>query len=1102
MQWTHDQQKAINLRNTDILVTAAAGSGKTAVLVERIISLLHEGADISRMLIVTFTRAAAASMREKLSSRLYEIAADDDLLLRQAEKVENASICTIDSFCADFLRTHFAVAGVDPSFRIIEETERRRLLENSARTALAQAYADSSEDFLRFSRWREPSDILADILQVISFREAQPDPDAWQACQPLSIHMHQLRLAALDDVHETLSAARSTLTLCVGTASPCEKIIAEDICLLDDLLSLPESALSDALSSFSWPRWSLPRGLSGDTLVSSIKDRRDHYKKYIDHAKKTFVFPLDQSIADHEENARQLSALMQIVRHAESLLADALDEDNALGFPDMARRTLRTLNDPQISALAREHFKDAVFVDEYQDVSALQDALIQQLSTPGRLFLVGDVKQSIYRFRLAEPTLFLNRHKAYGNHEGGERIALSANFRSRAPILHYTNLVFSRAMNRPRSEIIYDDEAALRVGRQSDDADPPVEVFLLSSRAGNDEDDPLAELEEIERESSLAADRIQALMAENPGLHYRDFAILSRVAGSVFPRVSDLLALRGIPSECETASSFYDAMEIRVALALLRLTENRRRDTDWIAALRLGASALSLNDLAHIRLCAPDMDYADAVMSYAQIEDDIGRRIRIMAEKLDRWRELAGSLPAQQLVYTVIRESGLLAHAASLSGAAGRINRLTALCDAAASFDALRHTGLSGYLSDLEDSLRHETQKLRSAPESDDAVHLMTIHASKGLEYPVVIGLRLGRQLKHAREDCEIRLHPRLGAGIRCIDPELGASRDTLSLASVRSALSDESMEEELRLLYVLLTRARDRLILIGSVKDTATALQRYEEQAASSPRPSTLLDSLIPPILAHRPDYVTLLVDPPISAAISQIQTDNIPPQPDSAFRAAYQWRYPHEDASMTPVKMTVTALKQELSGPACVPALEERPAFMTQASPTGAEKGTSVHQALHAMNLDRLRGLSGISLRAQIREQLEDAIQRGLMMLPPDPNLIAHFFESPLGQRVLSASEVRREWAFNLVTSPKQVGLSDSTERMLLQGAIDLCFRENNAWVLVDYKTDWDESVLLQRYSPQLRLYARALWEITGIPVKEIWLCALKSGRQILLP
>ena len=1106
MQWTHDQQRAIDLRDTDILVTAAAGSGKTAVLVERILSLLKEGRDISRMLIVTFTRAAASSMRDKLSRRLYEIAAEDESLLPQAERVESAAICTIDSFCAEFLRTHFAAAGVDPSFRIVEENERDRLLDKAVRQALSEAYQDPSPAFQRLSRWRDPDAIIQDATQIITFRDAQPDGDAWNMSPPLSDDLRQLELAAQDCLTEAAHSAAYVLTQCAGPAEGYLSTIQADRADLEHLASLAGDLLRHAVDGYSFARMpSLRGGASKSPEAEEVKAARDAYKDQFKKAKGYLTYDPAQSDADHAENQLQLSALLSIVRRAESLLRDYLDEDNALGFPDMAHRTLRALDDPDIARAARDAYRDAVFVDEYQDVSALQDALIQRLATPGSLFMVGDVKQSIYRFRLAEPRLFMQRYRRFGDHDGGERVALSANFRSHSPILDYTNLVFRRAMNRPRSEIVYDEEAELKVGPAENQGGDPVEVYLLSGAAEEEDDgegESIPSLDTVEREARVAAWRIQSLMAENPALHYRDFAILSR-ANSVFPDLSEFLALRGIPTESSTASSFYDTMEIRVALALLRLTENRLRDPDWIAALRSPACALTLDELAQIRLSAPNADFSRAVLSRMEAGDDLARRLQAFAALLDQWRSLSGTLTVQQLIYTVLRQSGLLAQAAALPGGTGRVNRLTALCDEAASYDALRHTGLSGFLSNLEEAQRQESQKMRTAPESSDAVHLMSIHASKGLEYPVVIGVGLGKKLS-GKKDGELLLHAKLGVGAYCVDPDLGAKRDTVERRAVYSALSDEDLEEELRLLYVLITRARDRAILIGSVKDLEKAMADYRAHAHYCPRPKSLLDCLVPPLLASSPDYARLIVDPVIPASQAPSAASEGPSSGpgDLSFRQAYLWKYPHEDAALSPLKMTVSALKREMTGPASMPDLQERPAFMTQSAPTGAEMGTATHQLLRSLRLDDLRGLSPADLRSHIRAQMEENLRACRMALPADPELAARFLESPLGRRLLASPTVRREWAFNLVTTPRQVGHSDSDEPMLMQGAIDLCFMENDAWILVDYKTDWDDSVLIQRYAPQLRLYARALFEITKKPVREIWICALRKGRQLLLP
>ena len=1147
MRWTEEQQRAIEARGANILLSAAAGSGKTTVLVERVLRLITEdGADIDRMLVVTFTRAAASDMRSKLSRKLNERAAAGDGRCReQLLRLERASISTLHAFCADFLRSNFESADVDPAFRILDDAINARLRDEAFSEAMEEAYARMDEALAALDYGRGPGGVRAAAEILFSRMEERPEPERWldeaAGCgeEVMLAWFAELMDAARRAIQTALVQLRLALAV-PGCPMHYESAIRKDVEALSAMLEIREYDLMyRALEAF------VPARASGGRKGDSDPDAVEEVRRLRDAAKRALAevrlrsLRVDTARTDAQKLRPQIAALARIALRAAEIYDEKKAEQSGLTYADLEHKTLRALKQPQVAAGMRERF-DYIFVDEYQDTSDMQESLIQAICGRDNLFMVGDVKQSIYRFRLAEPRLFLEKYAAYGREEGGMLLPLTRNFRSRPGILNFVNMVFERIMTGGDAEIVYDDLARLNPGdpQAQDGAADPVEIHLIDGAASDappegeaaEAAEAIAELKTAEREAILAARIIRRMMQEDATLRFRDFAILTRSKASAFSAMMPVMLAAGIPAFADGATGYFDSMEITWTLSLLRLIANRRSDVELIGVLHSPVVGLSADDLARIRIQCRAMPYVDAAAQYAQEDDEIARRLRDFFGQMESWRLKLDGLALGEFVRLVLDESGFYIYAGALPGGAQRQANLDQFVTSACNFDREISGSLTRFLAYTE----HLKQKgdgdvAHLLSENDDVVRMMTIHKSKGLEFRVVLGAMLSRRYRVEKTNAPLVAHRTLGVGMSYVDPELRTRRLTLPQAAIMERQKREDAAEEMRILYVLLTRAQERLALIGSVRDAGRALKRWQALAGAPFASTSHLDL----IMAARsgagraglPVHSTMIVHPGAEIvreaaeegpAPARTVFDHIMSEPDgyrdSGLEAQMSWSYPSPLDAQKPLKLTVSGLLRELEGPCVVAPLAERPQFLMADAQrlTGAERGTAYHRAMQLLDLDGLAGLTGRKLIDAIREQLGAFARRRLLSEPQQvavrPSALAAFLESGVGVRLRAAPEVRREWSFNVMMraeealAPEEMyGYGDA--ELLVQGTIDCCFMEAGRWVLLDYKTDRadDPEALREHYRRQLHVYALALERITGIPVGEKLLCLI-AANQIL--
>lgn len=1117
MRYTDEQAAAIAARGENLLLSAAAGSGKTATLVERVMQLTMEGADVDSMLVVTFTRAAAAGMREKLTRALSERAAEGDARAReQLIRLERAPITTIHAFCADFLRDNFESADVDPAFTILDEADAQMLEDAALDEALERAYEKGGDDLEKLDYGRGPAGVKEMAKQLMAFMESRPEPEKWLESALTGapeMWKNEMLGAARRAVEEACIAHRQALTL--DLPQHYINALAGDLSRLEDIWGI--SDYEDMRRAVAGFKLTTPRGRNtgyDPEAIEYAKSLRERARKKLDGVDISGL-PLNVALPDSMDTLEGARSLAEIARDASAELIRAKDERGALSYGDLEMRTLAALKKPEVMQAARQRYS-YVFVDEYQDTSDIQEAIVRRVAREDNLFMVGDVKQSIYRFRQAEPRLFLEKYVKYQAGEGGRLMPLTRNFRSRKAVLDFTNAVFERLMIGGDTEIEYDALARLRPGDESADPGAPVEIHILTG-AGDDE------LSAAEREGLMIAGEIKRMMAEDKTLRFRDFAVLTRQGATAFKTLMPMLISQGVPCYAEGAGGYFDSLEIRLTISLLKLIDNFHCDEELIGVLRSCVCCLSVEELAQIRLAQREGAYADAVLKAAGGEGELAQKLREFLDMLASWRLRAGVMSLDDLVYAVTDESGLYAYAGALPGGAQRQANIDMFIVRAGNYDRDVSGSLNRFLAFAEGlKARGSGDAAHALSENDDVVHLMTVHHSKGLEFRVVFGARLSARLSREKREDSMLCHPKLGLGLMRFDPALRSRRNTLSRAAIAESINREGMAEELRVLYVLLTRAQERLVLTGSVRDMDRSRTLWRAAAHSPALMGSMLDMIMAalaeyalPENAPAPDALANIFThaagefspPEIAADNVRIEVDPDMYSPELAAR--YAWEYPHKSDEERPLKLTASGLLRGIDGPANMEPLAPRPMFMQEGGMTGAEVGSAYHRAMQLLNIPALDNLTARPLIDAVRIQLDSMLERRLMSQEARavvrPTVLAAFLDGETGRRMRRGNDLRRELPFN-VLMPMSHALAGDEQRggdgdILVQGVIDCCFMEDGKWVLLDYKTSRADDLeeIKAHYSRQLELYAYALERITGAPVKERILCLIAMGSEI---
>ena len=1093
MNFTEQQRRAI-AENGNLIVSAAAGAGKTSVLTERVFRLIDEGMPVDRMLVLTFTRAAAGEMKARIGARLAAAASEAKgaraaYYREQAAAVPNASISTIDAFCARIVFRHFFRVGLTPSCKTLDETE-TAVLENETRNAvLDRLAAEDAESYrtLIVAFGNEPALIDA-MKDAERFLSAQPDPDAWLDEADARAGSEQECLRQLDELlaYDKTVLERHIVELehqAEQLPPACGKVLS----LVSELAAHGRGALLQS------SREAYAAALTGllDTTgnLSFPKDLPAEDRVGVTEAKKDLLKLVREQTARHERPFLELweaelaavpvyKAFYALLREYLAAFAAAKRAKNAVDFSDLEHMAIEILKDDEIAAEYRARFQ-TVIVDEYQDSNRVQEAILERIAPENAFFFVGDVKQSIYRFRMAEPELFLEKCQSFTG-DAGKRIDLGENFRSGKAVIDAVNTVFGTIMHEQIAGIEYDERARLIKGADVPDGAAQLHLFMRETDPEDEES-----LEDAEAEARFAAQTILARMQRpvvdrdrTRACSYDDFAVLLRSKTYAHVWMQTLSGM-GIPCYAQMEGGYFDAIEVKLVLSLLRVIDNRRQDIPLLAVLRSPFFAFTDEDLIRVRAEDRKTALLDCLLRVRETEP----KVDAFFTKIEAWKALSRRLPLGSLIERILDETHLREQFGVLTGGEQRCANLDALVSEARSYDAAGLSGVHGFLRFMENA--KATQHLGAVPTAAaNVVRIMTVHASKGLEFPFVFLGALGTRFNRKDETKPLTAHARLGVGLRYFD-RFGVRHETIARANVVHAIADAAWAEELRVLYVGMTRAKQELYLLGS-------LSNAEKKLASLPSPTPLT-------IRKSSDALRLLMlslngKAPIAVhekrefteAVARTVTDTLQAPSEAereALAARDAWRYPFETRTTLPEKTSVTMLDRAAETTFDEPAFETGYDVLSE--------GSAVHRVLERMPLhDEAAREAFFASAREISAFHLNAIKR--------------FAQSPLFLRMARAARVEREWSFVCPTPASRLFDVDSDTPVLLQGVIDACFIEDGGWVLLDYKTDrveGDPAVYAQKHEKQVALYAYVLERLTKIPVRERHIVLLGADTEVRL-
>lgn len=1153
---TKSQQAAIDARGSAVLVSAGAGSGKTRVLTERLMAWLtgEEPVDLDRFLVITFTRAAAGELRGRIAQAVAEALAADPSnrrLRRQSALLRRAEIGTIHSFCQRLLRQHSHALGIAPDFRVLDDDRAAAMKTAALERVLEEFYAaaEAHPGFLLLAdtvgAGRDDRRLGELVLTLHEKMQSQARPARWAREQVERLRERHTDIGEtlwgqelLETAEETVAWWADEMDALLAAMAREEKIraaygpsVAETADALRELQRRLRIGWDSARAVLPvpFPKLKMLRNSPDAALSEFVQNRRDACKKAMKKLEQDFADDSQKLLDEMAMTAPAMEALLELTLAFDRQFTADKRRGGLLDYADLEHLTaeLLTREDGTPTELADEVQRQYVeiMVDEYQDVSRVQDSIFRAVSRDGsNLFFVGDVKQSIYRFRLADPTIFTEKYLRYRDADSaapGEprRILLQENFRSRREILDAANSVFMRCMSRRLGDLDYGENEKLICGAtyyEGEGEKPELLLLSLPKEGGGEE-----RADKDTREAALVAREIRRLMASNMTvqgrpLDYGDIAILLRSAnrvGGVYRRV---LINHGIPVQSGQGGDYYTSIEVSTALSLLSIIDNPHQDIPLIAALRSPVFGFTADELSAVRAADPDADFYGALRAAAKTD----HKSAAFLQTLERLRRQSADTAVEDLVWTLLGELDMLALCSAMPDGEQRRANLLALTELAQRFEQSGYRGLHRFVLWLRRQAARGEEPARGA-QSASAVQIVSIHRSKGLEYPVVFLCNTARKFNTNDTRETVLVHPELGLGPKFTDLRRRIEYPTLARRAIQQRLRREMLSEEMRLLYVAMTRPKERLYITAAMTDPASRMEKLRlsmagklgaVQLAAAAAP---VDWLLLSILSGGDAITCRICEPDESETAEERASTRAEPDAETLRRLEENlaFVYPHRAAEDLPSKLTATELKGRREADADAQALTldkpsftfRRPDFARADRPlTGAERGTATHLVLQYMDFAATGSLAAI--RAEIERLRGAQIISDREAQAVDAKAIETLFHSALGQRMLHAEHLEREFKFSLLVDAAALSGCEGEEQ-LLQGVVDCCIIEDGALTVIDYKTDGvrtPEQLAARSayYAGQLRAYAMALTRIFALPVKECVLYYLAAGKAVSVP
>lgn len=1186
--WTEEQENAINTNGGAILVSAAAGSGKTAVLVQRVIKKIIEGASIERFLIVTFTKAAAAEMRERISEELAKILIENPQnrhIQKQSVLVFKANICTIDSFYFDLVRTNFYSLDISNDFRIADEIEYKLLKQELCNEIIEELHSKENSSFVyladNFGSSKTDLDLETAIYRILNTLEALPFPNEW-----LNRVLNYYNIDSKNNVwlDEAFSFIQGILT---GYINSYNKLLVElsdfseieekltpvlinDLellsCAYEEIKNRNWNNLFEIINNFSFSRFPSIKGFTDHPQKLKVSKIRDLLKNDIANLKDGILSMRKEDIeGDLIKLYPMITVLFDLVKQFLNRLMLEKKKLNFLTFSDVAQYTVKLLvenydeiNDfitptPLASQIALQY--DEILIDEYQDTNEVQDLIFSSISNNrSNIFTVGDVKQSIYRFRYACPQIFMSRKlTALGNKDEKfpKLINLSKNFRSRKEILSFVNFVFTGTMSNAFGEMDYDLNENLYLGAEYKNMSGYNTQIDILQYTANNEDETQEEKTRDENEAGYVASLIKKMInegflvydsttKEQRKVKQSDFVILLRSLKNRGELYSSALENVGVSAFCQETSNFFESYEIEIILSLIQAIDNPYIDIPLISAMRSPLFSFFPDELAEIRLCDKNGYFYNALLKATATGNE---KCGYFTQKLKEYRALARDLPIYRLLMHIYLDTSLYSLVGGMERGFIRQENLNLLCRLAKNFEETSIKGLYGFVNYINLIVEEEGNISGAKPSpSGDSVYITSIHKAKGLEYPICIVAGCSVKFNFKDLYSPLLIHQKYGVGIRIRDKEKLTEYTTLQRETIKAVLTREMLSEELRILYVALTRAKEKLIIVASEKNLEGKISNHSLLMGNSSRidPNMLMscrsfsDWIIAILLRHKDGSVLReLYDGKINVIESDFNIDvNLisgifknekviieTPQENNKneiqelskiIKNRFNYIYDRLYLTKIPSKLSVSELKgrrendedtEKLIKP---PVDYLRPSFIEKEEALASEIGTAIHRFFQYSNFDCCESIE------EIKFQLNLLVEKGaispLEAKQIDLIRIFSFFNSNLFKRLKSSNMVKKEYRFTTLINVKEYDftITESQETMLLQGVIDCFFEEEDGLVLIDYKTDKVigenfENTLIERYKIQLHYYSYAIEKIFGKKVKQKYLYSLSLGKEI---
>ena len=1216
VKWTNEQLQAIQEKDSNILVAAAAGSGKTAVLVERIIhKIIDEQMDIDKILVVTFTNAAASEMRERILEAIYkklEENPENVHLQRQIILLNKASICTIHSFCLDVIHNHFYEIDLPSNFKIADTAEIDLLKQEVLDDLFEQKYTENDKNFIEllenYTNYRGDEALQELVLKIYKFIQSSPFPIKWlqEKLELLKIEDKDISQtiwgkliiqAVEDDIQESimqLETVKSKMALYPEMTKFYQKI-CEDLIILKDLQNYNSwDELYIKLLNFNFSKWPVDKKVIND-LKEDSKEIRDKVKKHIkEKTAKLLSCSQEQAVKDLKIITPILEKLSNLVTEFTKNFAEKKKEKNCIDFNDIEHFALKILldennNPTEVAKKYKEKFEE-IAIDEYQDSNLVQEAILTSISKGNNIFMVGDVKQSIYKFRQARPELFLQKYDEYKNkeekaQEDNLKIQLFRNFRSRQNILNITNLVFESIMSKELGDINYNENEYLNYGANYPEPEEIknyagiAELDIIDLKEdesitafeGEEDEEEQERVEDDVLEAKFVANKIQELLNSNymvfdkkqgyRKIRPKDIVILLRATSNLSPIYEKELSDLELPVFSDTSGTYLDTVEIQTILSVLKIIDNPLQDIPLVVVLRSSICNFTDNDLITIRLTDRNCNFYEALIKTRLIcEGDLKNKIESFLEKLEKWKSISQYMPLDEFIWQIYLDTGYYQYVGLLPNGAMRQANLKTLFEKAKQYEKASFKGLFNFIQFI-DKLKKQNGDLASAKligENEDVIRIMSIHKSKGLEFPVVFLCNSHKKFNMQDLNDNILLHQDIGFGPTIMDTTRKIKYSSIAKDAIKLKMKQETLSEEQRILYVALTRAKEKLYITGKskdftkyVQDKNKVLEMYESEnikldAKLMKKANSYLDWLMYVYLFNQGRTITLKGE---SYKLSDIITLNVSNKKDllkalakeevveqidlkekieqilknksdeenkkseQALKELLEWKYDYIVDTTLPTKSSVTKIKQEkIKLEEMLKGIESEeveykksytPKFMQEDKKiSSAEKGTLVHLCIQ--RLDERKDYELKDIQNMILNLVEKEIITQNEADAIDVNLIYQYTKSQLFEELRKAKEVHKEQPFYINIPAKDVvsEAENSKKNILVQGIIDLYYIDkNDNLVLIDFKTDYisnepnAKEKILEKYKVQLEIYKTALEQALGRKVNKTAICLVKD-------